>query len=151
MSSFSTAAMRRQALSTPLAFLAATVCAAVVSSLVNVLIAVLAHAAGASPAFLALQPQVFLVFTAVGTLAGVVGWTVIRSRSARPAAVLRWLVPTVLVLSFIPDLLVGFSGGMPGTSWTAVVGLMLMHVSVTAAAVLSLRTFLPVPGEGARS
>jgi hypothetical protein len=54
---------------------------------------------------------------------------------ARPRAVLRVLVPVVLVLSMIPDLLLLATGFVPHTSGIAVAGLMLMHVVVTAVAV----------------
>ncbi|MGW7684074.1 hypothetical protein ACWGID_25255 [Kribbella sp. NPDC054772] len=64
-----------------------------------------------------------------------VGWTAVVRRSARPQAVLRWLVPTVLVLSLIPDLILLATKFIPGTSGLAVAGLMVMHVVVTAVAV----------------
>lgn len=144
MSSYSAAAPHRRWVATPLAMLTATASGASVSSIVNLLLALGGHAAGAAASFQALQVATFVPLTVIGTVAGVVGWTVIRARSTRPAAVLRWLVPVVLLLSFVPDILVGATAALPGTSWTGVVALMLMHVSVTAAAVLSLRVLLPV-------
>lgn len=146
MSILSVPAAARRRLSYPLAALAALTSAALAASLVNLALAWASHAAGASQAFLALRPATFLPLTVIGTLAGVLGWSVIRARSSRPAAVLRLLVPLVLLLSWIPDILVGVTAALPGTSWTGVVGLMLMHVSVTVAAVAGLRLFLPLPG-----
>jgi hypothetical protein len=48
---------------------------------------------------------VFIPFTLIALAAGVAGWTTVVRRSARPGAVLRVLIPVVLVLSMIPDLL----------------------------------------------
>lgn len=144
MSTVSHTSTARRGLSVPLALLVAVAGAAVVSGMVNVVIAAVAHGAGAAAGFMPLMPPTFIVFTVVGTLAGVVGWSIIRSKSSRPAAILRWLVPTILILSFIPDILVGVSSALPGTTWAGVIGLMCMHVSVTVATVLSCRQFLPL-------
>jgi hypothetical protein len=122
----------------------AVVSASVVAALLCLLVAAGAHAAGASSAMLALTPAIFVPFIVVGVLAGAIGWSIIRARSRRPAAVLRRLVPVVLLVSLVPDVLVGVSRAMPGTSWTGVIGLMTMHVVVAACAVLAYRIFLPV-------
>lgn len=109
--------------------------AAVVAAGLNYLVARGAVALGADAGFAPLTPQVFVPFTLIGTAAGYAGWTAVVRRSARPAAVLRVLVPVVLVLSTIPDLLLMATKFIPSTSVTGVVGLMLMHVVVTAVAV----------------
>ena len=64
-------------------------------------------------------------------------------RTANAAGTLRWLVPTVLVLSLVPDVLLGFSD-RPGVSWGAVAALMVMHVVVTVVAVGTFSRLLPV-------
>jgi hypothetical protein len=65
---------------------------------VNALIAVLALAAGASEDFEPLQLSAYALLTVVGALAAVRRW------ARRPAAVLRWLVPAVVIVSLLPDL-----------------------------------------------
>lgn len=57
------------------------------------------------------------------------------------------LVPVVVLLSLVPDVLVGASGQMPGTSWGAVVGLMVMHLVVTIVAVPAYQRVLPLPDD----
>lgn len=56
--------------------------------------------------------------------------------SPRPA----WLVPTVLVVSFIPDLLVSGTAGVRGT-----IALMAMHVAIALIAVPVFARVLPLP------
>jgi hypothetical protein len=109
--------------------------AAVVGAGLNYLVARGAVALGADEAFRPLTPAVFVPFTVIGIAAGYAGWRAVVRRAARPHAVLRVLVPAVLVLSMIPDLLLLATGFIPHTSGIAVGGLMLMHVVVTAVAV----------------
>lgn len=105
----------------------------------NVLIAVIAQAAGASEHFSPLRPAAYVTFTIVGFAVGAAGWTAIMARATNPGRILRVLVPSVLALSFIPDLAVGL-GDRPGTSWGAVAALMAMHVVV---AVTLVHAFWP--------
>ncbi|NUR94325.1 MAG: hypothetical protein HOV67_03600 [Kribbellaceae bacterium] len=109
--------------------------AAVLAAGLNYLVARGAVALGADAAFAPLTPQVFGPLTLIGTAAGYAGWTTVVRRSARPVAVLRVLVPVVLLLSMLPDLLLMATKFIPSTSATGVAGLMLMHVVVTAVAV----------------
>jgi hypothetical protein len=109
--------------------------AAVVAAGLNYLVSRGAIGLGADAGFAPLTPQVFVPLTLVGTAAGFAGWTAVVRRYARPAAVLRVLVPVVLALSMIPDLLLLATKFIPDTSGTAVAGLMLMHIVVTAVAV----------------
>lgn len=60
-----------------------------------------------------------------------------------PRRTLNVLVPIVLLVSFVPDILVGVTRALPGTSWTAVAALMVMHLVVAACAVAAYRRFLP--------
>ena len=116
---------------------------AVVAALVgNTVIAQLALTFGASDDFTPLTPSAYGFFTVVGVIAGLIGWLLVR-RTAKAPTTLRWLVPAVLVLSLAPDVLLGFSD-RAGVSWGAVVALMLMHVIVTVAAVVTFSRVLPV-------
>ncbi|HYH35628.1 MAG TPA: DUF6069 family protein [Nocardioides sp.] len=122
--------------------LLAGIAATAAALLGNTIVAQIALAAGASKDFQPLTPGAYGFFTVVGVIAGLVGWLVVRRR-VNAADTLRWLVPTVLVLSLVPDVAVGFSD-RAGVSWGAVTALMVMHVVVTLAAVTSFRRFLPV-------
>jgi hypothetical protein len=113
----------------------------------NTVVARVALAAGASEEFQPLTAGAYAFFTVIGVVAGLVGWLFIR-RTANAAATLRWLVPTVLVVSLVPDVLLGFSE-RAGVSWGAVVALMVMHVVVTVAAVSTFSRLLPVSRTGA--
>ena len=108
----------------------------------NAIVAQVALAAGASEDFQPLTFAAYGFFTVVGVVAALIGWVLIR-RSAKAESTLRWLVPTVLVVSLVPDVLVGFSD-REGVSWGAVVALMVMHVVVTVAAVATFSRLLPV-------
>ena len=116
--------------------------AAVVALIGNTVVAQIALAAGASDDFTPLTPGAYGFFTVIGVIAGLVGWLLIR-RTANAGATLRWLVPTVLVVSLVPDVLVGFSD-QAGASWGAVIALMVMHLIVTIAAVATFARLLPL-------
>ncbi|AXE39118.1 DUF6069 family protein [Acidipropionibacterium virtanenii] len=109
--------------------------AVIVAAAVNAVVARLATAGGATPGFSPLTLPVFGAFTLVGILAGWAGWRIIQHRSRRPERLLRWLVPVVGVLSFIPDVALGTLGFIPGANWSGVLGLMAMHVVVILVAV----------------
>ncbi|HET6742039.1 MAG TPA: DUF6069 family protein [Kribbella sp.] len=109
--------------------------AAVIAAALNYLVSRGTVALGADPGFRPLTAPVFLPFTLIGIAVGYTGWTTVARRSTDPRSVLRRLVPAVLVLSMIPDLLLLATKFIPDTSTTAVLGLMLMHVVVTAVAV----------------
>ena len=114
------------------------------AGLTTTAIALIARAAGASHDFKPLWPSSYLPLTVLGVLAGAIGWQIIRRRAARPASVLRWLVPAAVAVSLIPDIAVGAAGTSPGVSWGAVSALMLMHLAVAAAAVTVYRWLMPV-------
>jgi Family of unknown function (DUF6069) len=122
--------------------------AAVVAVLANSVIAFAAIAAGASAGFSPLVAYVYGPFTVVGLLAAYVGWRIIRRRAHRPATVLRVLVPVLSVLSFVPDTLLALTGFIPGTSVTAVVALVIMHLVVVAIAVPVSARLAPLRGAG---
>jgi hypothetical protein len=141
MTVVSTPTTRRSALVIATGILAAAVGAVVV----NALIAVVAHALGASDDFPPLQFGAYAFLTVAGVLIAATGWAAIRRWAKRPAAMLRWLVPAVLVVSFVPDLALLASDAQPGTSVLAVVALILMHIAVAAVAVPVFRAVLPLP------
>lgn len=120
----------------------ATVTAGLLAAVVNTVIALVAQAAGADPAVsLGLMPAAYIVLGLVGILIGAIGWTIIRNRAAQPSALLRWLVPAVVLVSIVPNLLLLAAGmGVAGP-----IALALMHVAVAAVAVPVYRRFLPLP------
>jgi hypothetical protein len=115
-----------------------------VAILANSVIAIAAHAAGASADFSPLLVFVYAPFTLVGFLAAYAGWRIVRRRASRPAAVLRVLVPVLTVLSFVPDAVLVITGFIPGASLTAVIALGLMHLVVVAIAVPVCARLVPV-------
>jgi hypothetical protein len=106
-----------------------------VAGVVNATIAFTALAVGASSAYPPLMPPAFLAFTAIGVGVGYLGWRIVRRVFARPARVLRVLVPVVLVLSWVPDVVLAITGFIPGTTVTGALALALMHAVVVAVAV----------------
>ena len=93
--------------------------------------------------FQPLTLPVYGFLTVVGALIGAVGWHLIATRSRRATRLLTWLVPTVVVLSLIPDLmLLADKSSQPGTTTAGVIALMLMHVGVAVAAVPAYRRFI---------
>ena len=123
---------------------AAAAVSAVGALVVNGLIAVIAKAAFDIPSeFQQLTLPVYGFLTVVGAVVGAVGWHLIATRSRNASGVLRVLVPTVVVLSLIPDVMLLVDGSQPGTTTAGVVALMLMHVGVAVAAVPAYRAFIP--------
>jgi hypothetical protein len=118
--------------------------AAVIASVADTVVALLARAVGVSSQFAPLHPTSYVPLTVLGTLVGAAGWAVVRRVSRKPAELLRWLVPAVVAISFVPDLtLLGSS--MPGSGSVAVAALMAMHLVVASVAVLAYRRVLPLP------
>jgi hypothetical protein len=111
---------------------------------INSLIALLAKALFDIPdEFQPLTLPVYGFLTVVGAIVGAIAWHLVVSRSRNASRVLRVLVPTVLVLSLIPDVMLLVNESQPGTTTAGVVALMLMHVGVAAAAVPAFRRFIP--------
>ena len=120
---------------------AAIVVAAVSGSVSCLIIASIAKAAGVPHNFEPLSA--FPALVVVGVIAGALGWNIVRRRSADPRRQLTRLLPAVLLLSFIPDIVVGATKALPHTTWAGVAALMVMHLAVAACAVPSYRRFLP--------
>jgi hypothetical protein len=111
---------------------------------INTVIATLARTLFDIPSeFQQLTLPVYGFLTVVGAVVGAIGWHLIATRSRNASGVLRVLVPTVLVLSLIPDVLLLVSESQPGTTTAGVIALMLMHVGVAVAAVPAYRRFIP--------
>jgi hypothetical protein len=137
--------------STPRAFALAVITAVVLATVVNTIVAAIAHGAGASHKFPPLQFAAYTSLGLLGILFAAIAWTVIRSKSSAPAQLLSKLVPAVIVVSFIPDILVGVNKSEAHTSWGAVIALMIMHLCVAAIAVASFTKFLPVSDRNVRA
>jgi Family of unknown function (DUF6069) len=117
---------------------------ALVAILANSVIAIGAHASGASAEFSPLLFFVYAPFTVIGLIAAYIGWRTVRRGARRPAVALRVLVPVLTVLSFTPDTILAITGFIPGTSLSAVLALGLMHLVVVAVAVPICARLLPV-------
>ena len=123
---------------------AAAAIGAVGALVINSVIALLAKAIFDIPdEFQQLTLPVYGFLTVVGAVIGAVGWHLIVARSRNASGVLRVLVPTVVVLSLIPDVMLLVDESQPGTTTAGVVALMLMHVGTAVAAVPAYRRFIP--------
>jgi hypothetical protein len=112
----------------------ASVAASLISELI---IAAIAHGAGAYSDFPPLTFRRLLGPTFVGLLTAVVVWELVRRRAGDPVAVMRRLAPIVIVLSWVPDVVLGAThqdatGQLPDTTWGEVAVLMVMHLVVAA-------------------
>jgi hypothetical protein len=101
----------------------------------NAVVAALAVAAGAPADYPPLTLPALTTFTALGVIAGWIGWVLIHRMARNPRVVLRVLVPAVVVLSLVPNVVLLATGFIPGTTVVGVVALMVMHVLVAAVAV----------------
>lgn len=88
------------------------------------IVAVIGKALGA-PEVSALTAAPLAVFTVVGVAVATVAW-VLLGRRPNGGQLLRVLVPIVLVVSFVPDLLLGVGG----TAWSSVATLIVAHTAV---------------------
>lgn len=114
---------------------------AALASAVNAVLAVVGSSVGASGP--GLQPIAYLSLTVVASIGGAVGWHVIDRFAKNPSRVMRWLVPSFLAVSFVPDILVGVMGGN-GDGWLYASILMAMHVATITIAILTYRRLMPL-------
>lgn len=128
-----TAAVPRRAPRTRSALL--LLAAAVAACAVNALVARAAVAAGAPAGYGPLTPPAYCLLTVVGVGLGWLGWRAVRARARDPRRALSVLVPVVTLATFVPDLLLLALRFVPGTTTTAVLALVLMHLVVVACAV----------------
>lgn len=115
-----------------------------IAAVANVLVARLAVAVGADPAFGPFGLGFTAGYTALGILVGFLGWLTIRRWVPRPAFALTVLVPGLTVLSLVPDLGFFDPAGEAGAGPIAASALMVMHVVVTAVAVPTYQRLAPV-------
>ena len=132
-------------LPTAVAFPLAVVVAVVVGALGTTAIAAIAHGAGVAHSFSPLHPGSYIALIVLGVLGGAVAWQLVRVKARQPSRVLRSLVPAVVILSFIPDIVIGITGSFHAT-WGGVIALMAAHVVVAMAAVTSFAELLPADG-----
>ena len=118
--------------------------ASIGSALATSVIAFVAQAAGVSDDFDPIAPSAYLTLAVIGVGLASLSWFAIARRTANPRTILTRLVPAVVLISFIPDLLLGVSQSEPGTTWGAVAWLMLMHLAVAAITVPTLARVIPV-------
>lgn len=118
----------------------AVLAAIVVSIAVNTGIAFATKSLDAGGTQVGLMPAAYAPATALGIIAATVGWSIVRHRSARPTALLRVLVPAVLIVSLIPGVVLL----VLGNSVLDVIGLWAMHLVVTVVTVTVLSRALPV-------
>lgn len=111
------------------------VAAVAIAVALNAVVAAIAVAAGAPADYPPLTLQPLIMFTVIGVVAGWVGWSLTHRFARNPKAVLRVLVPVVVVLSLVPNVVLLATGFIPGTTVVGVVALMVMHVLVAAVAV----------------
>lgn len=139
-----TAATLEQTRPTARSLARAIAMATIGSALATSVIAFVAHAAGVSDDFDPIAPAAYLTLAVIGVSLASLSWFAIARRAANPRALLTRLVPAVVLISFIPDLLLGANQSEPGTSWGAVAALMLMHLAVAAITVPTLALLIPV-------
>jgi hypothetical protein len=136
-------------LPTRIALPVALVASVVASLIVELIIAAIAHGAGAYSAF---QPLTFgglIGPTALGLLTAVVVWELVRRRAGDPVAVMRRLVPIVVVLSWVPDIVLGATrragtSQVAHTTWGEVAALMVIHLFVAAIGLGLFSRLLPL-------
>ncbi len=104
-------------------------------------VALVARAVGAPSTFPQLRPGTYIPLAVLGVVAGAVGWEIVIHRARDSRRTLSRLVPAVLILSFVPDVLLGVSG----SPWGGVAALMVMHLAVAAVALPTYNRLLPPP------
>ncbi len=118
--------------------------AGVLAAIVNVGVSAVARGPfDASDEFVPLTPGPIVMWTIVGAVIGALGWRLIVTQKANSRALLAKLVPTVLVLSFLPDLALLATDTMPGQTTAGVLALMVMHVLTAVIAVTAYRKAMP--------
>lgn len=125
----------------------AAVVAAVATAVVNSVIALAAVGAGV-PKTMQLTPTVDVMFSVVASVVGAIGWFLIVRKAANPTATLRWVVPIVLAVSFIPDIALGFAT-VASTGIAPVLVLAVMHIATITIAVSVYRRFIRPATEAA--
>jgi hypothetical protein len=136
-------------LPTRIALPIALVASVVASLIVELIIAAIAHAAGAYSDFHPFTFSGLIGPTVLGLVVAVVVWELVRRRAADPVAVMRRLVPIVVVLSWVPDIALGAThragtSQVAHTTWGEVAALMVMHLFVAAIGIGLFSQLLPL-------
>ena len=119
------------------------VVAVAVAVVTNVLIRTVAVSVfGIGEGFLPLGVGPTVLFTVWGMLGAVVAFGLILSFARRPVRLFRRVALVVLLISLVPDVLMLFSGSMPGATVAGVVTLMVEHVASWAVVVGVLTTLV---------
>jgi hypothetical protein len=114
--------------------------AGVAAAVVNVIVAAIARGPfDARDDFAPLTPGPIVLCAIIGA----VGWRLIVNKKANSRGLLNKLVPTVLVLSLIPDVALLASDSMAGQTTAGVVALMVMHVLTAAIVVTGYHRSMP--------
>ncbi len=143
MSTSTSASTRHRGVTTGTALKTGAV-AGVLAAIVNVAVSAIARGPfDASDDFVPLTPGPIVLWTIVGAIIGALGWRLIVTKKANSRALLAKLVPTVLVLSFLPDLALLATDTMPGQTTAGVLALMVMHVLTAVIVVTGFRKAMP--------
>ena len=128
----------------PSASAGALLIAVITGSLLSAAIAALVSGvATIPPGFTPFTPGYIPLIT-LGDAVALVGWLLVRRKAASPASVMRALAPAAVLVSLVPDVLLGITKFEAGTTWPGVAGLMAMHLAVAAVAVTSYAKLLPL-------
>ena len=122
----------------------AALSAYVLANLLCLAVASITLRAGASEQFPPLAPTTFDVHVVLASIAGSLAWSVVRRQARDPHRVLSFLMPAVLLVSLGVDAALGVTRALPGTTWTGVAGLMVMHLVTMGCLVLANQYFSPV-------
>jgi uncharacterized membrane protein YozB (DUF420 family) len=114
---------------------------AVIAGAVNALLALVGSGIGADGP--GLQPIAYLSLTVVAAIGGAAGWHLINRSAKRPDQVMRWLIPSLLAVSFVPDILIGITTGT-SDGWLYATVLMIMHVTTITIAIIAYRRLMPL-------
>ena len=90
-----------------------------------------------------LSPIAVVLFSVVASVVGALGWQLVRLRAVDPRRTVLILALAVLVVSFVPDVLLGLS--LAATTGPApVIALALMHLTTMGIAVVVYAWLLPL-------
>jgi Family of unknown function (DUF6069) len=122
----------------------AALSAYVLANLLCLAVASITLRAGASEQFRPVGPTTFGVHVALASIAGSLVWSAIRRQARDPHRVLSVLMPAVVLVSLGADAVLGLTRVLPGTTWTGVAGLMVMHLVIVGCVAVANQYFSPV-------
>ena len=130
--------------STATSILLAALSVYVLANLLCLAVASITLRAGASEQFPPLAPTTFGVHVILASIAGSLAWSVVRRQAPDPHRVLSVLMPAVVLVSLAVDATLGLTRTLPGTTWTGIAGLMVMHLVTMGCVVMANQYFFPV-------